>query len=132
MTRACIFALLAFAVGCGSTRPVAAKRTEPVRAPVAVSSTLRNDIFVAGQSTSRTHDGRLRIRILLESHEDDQIALTVQTRWYDVSGLLIDETEGAPLVIPGGATKVYEAQAADERAEGYQVSVRPLSTKRKK
>jgi uncharacterized protein YcfL len=133
MTRIALIVLLPFlAVACKSSRQVEAKPSKNKRhLPITIHSKLKDDVLVAGFSSKRSEDGRLRVQLVLENQVPDTIPVSVSTTWYDESGI-VGQSEGAPLVLPGGGSKVYEAGALDPRADHFHVSILPMSEKRKK
>ena len=133
MTRIALVVFIPLlAVACKSARQVEAKPSKNKRQlPITIHSRLKDDVLVAGFSSKRSEDGRLRVQLVLENQESGTIPISVSTTWYDENGI-VGQSEGTPLVLPGGGSKVYEAGALDARADEFHVSILPMSTKRKK
>jgi len=133
MTRIALLFLLPFlAVACKGAKQVEAKPSKNRRQlPITIHSKLKDDVLVAGFSSKRSEDGRLRVQLVLENQESGTIPVSVSTTWYDESGI-VGQSEGTPLVLPGGGSQVYEAGALDTRADHFHVAILPMSKKRKK
>jgi uncharacterized protein YcfL len=134
MNRIALLVLIPLlAVACkSSSKQVEAKPSKNKKQlPVTIHSKLKDDVLVAGFASNRSEDGRLRVQLVLENQESKTIPVSVSTTWFDDSGI-VGESEGTPLVIPGGGSKVYEAGALDARADHFHVSILPMSQKRKK
>ncbi|MEE8105469.1 MAG: hypothetical protein V3T86_08060 [Planctomycetota bacterium] len=131
--RFLLILLLLVPAACRSKppRPVDAKYDEDLaRAPVVVSSAIRNKVLVQTHSAKRLADGRMRVQVSLSARVKSETPLSLYTAFYDDAGGVIAETNPEPLVLLPAATKTYVATSAERGIAGWQVFINPLSTER--
>ena len=125
--------LLLIPAACRSKppRPVDARYDEDLaRAPVVVSSAIKNKVLVQTHSAKRLADGRMQVQVSLSARVESEIPLSLYTAFYDDAGGVVAETNPEPLVLTPASTRTYKATSAEPGIAGWQVFINPLSTDR--
>ena len=127
--RFLLILLLLIPAACKSKPPraVDARYDEDLaRAPIVVSSAIKNKVLVQTHSAKRLNDGRMRVQVTLTPRVKSDIALSLYTAFYDDAGGVIAETNPEPLVLQPASTRTYVATSA-ELGVAYGVSKLPYA-----
>ena len=132
--RITILALaLLVTVGCSRrNRPTREGSFPEAVSPVTVHTKINGRVKMANFSTGHTPDGRLTIRVVLQSSSTKPMTVIAYTDWLDKQRNIVERGNDTPLVIPSGGTVLFEDVAYSPQVETFSVAVRPAHTKRKK
>ncbi|MHC4959331.1 MAG: putative periplasmic lipoprotein [Planctomycetota bacterium] len=122
---------LAFMTACASdpSRKAAQVGDAPsATAPVVVDASIDDAVRVVNFSADQGDDGRLHIKVLLASESKSDIALLAHTDWFNRKGEVIEQGAARILMLPGGASRVYEDICFKADAQRFTVSVRPMDS----
>lgn len=125
--------LLLLLVACNERNKVAREGEDvEAAAPVAIHPDINRRIRYVKHSQRRLPDGRLAIRVVLESRSTKDRPLILRTSWLDDIDDVIEQSDERQVLIPTGGTVVFEDVSWSPRATNFNVAVRAASTKRKR
>ena len=125
-------ALLAAACSSSRNRPTRVGYDAEGKSPVVVHPDIDREVRGVKYDVGRTADGRLSIRVVLENRGDEDIALIARTTWMDAAGSAIEQGPQRSLLIPSGASQIYEDESYAREAARFNVALRAASTERKR
>ena len=127
-----LLALIVIGLGCSRrNRPTREGSFPEAVSPVTVHTKINGRVKMTTFSTGHTSDGRLKIRVVLQSSSTKPMTVIACADWLDKERNIIERGNDTPLVIPSGGTVMFEDSAYDPQAETFSVAVRPAHTKRK-
>jgi uncharacterized protein YcfL len=129
-----VVSLALLAAACSSSRNRATRVGYDAegKSPVVVHPDIDREVRGVKYDVGRTADGRLSIRVVLENRDSKDLALIARTTWMDAAGSAIEQGTQRSVLIPSGATVIYEDVSYAREAARFNVAVRPASTKRKR
>ncbi len=129
-TRLAALGLLLLGAACShSARRVRVDNSPQVT--VVVHSDIDQSVAVRSHSMERFEDGRMGVRLLLESSKGRDLSVIVQTNWFNDRGGIVEAGQVRTVVLPSAAPTLVEDASMGPEATACTVSVRPSSTRRR-
>ena len=123
---------LPLAIGCSRrNRPTREGSFPEAVSPVTVHTKINGRVKMTTYTTGRTSDGRLKVKVVIQSSSTKPMAVVAYADWLDKERNIIERGNDMSYVIPSGGTIMFEDAAWSLQAETFSVAVRPAQTKRK-
>jgi len=98
---------------------------------VVVHSDIDQSVEVKSHSMERLEDGRMAVRLLLESGKGKDLSVIVQTNWFNDRGGIVEAGQVRTVVLPSATPTLVEDASMGPEATACTVSVRPSTTRRR-